>query len=199
MKDYDEDDIRALSLREAVKMRPDVHFNECFEQGSLNRLPFEFLCHALDEYFDGRQVKIAITLEGSSFLIRYNCGISLQETPWGMTKAESIMMHLMVCRNGKKHLAVGEKYCRIGIAVLNNASSWCVLETASDGKLGKFRFEEGKTVSREIVPYDGEEFTTLEVLPDPGIFNGLTLDPEGLKALAKELKAELKGLEITVS
>lgn len=196
--DYHSEDITPLSLREGIRMRPRLHFKECFEQQSINVFPFEYLCHAFDEYFDGKKIKIDITLGEKTFLIRYNCGISLEEKEFGVSKPERMMTMLMVCSNEKKHLAVGEKYCRIGMALLNFASTYCILQTASEGKMGYFRFEEGEMVANEIKPFEGEAFTTLEVLPDYNLLDDLRFDFEGVQSIADQINAELEGIEIVV-
>jgi DNA gyrase/topoisomerase IV subunit B len=52
-KEYNEDEIRTVDWAEHVRLRPQMYFNACFEEGTLDALPIEMACHAIDEYLDG--------------------------------------------------------------------------------------------------------------------------------------------------
>lgn len=199
MEKYNSDDIQSLSAGEHVKIRPELYFKECFEQNSLNIIPFEFLCHAFDEFFDGNKVEITITLKDKVFLIAYNCGISLEKSGDGLSKAERIMTELYACRNEKKYLSVGDKYCNLGIAILNFASSYCILKTCHKNKIGTFKFENGITVFSEIENSNSEDFTSLEVLPNYELLKNLRFDAEGISKIADQINSELDHLNIVVN
>ena len=76
-KKYTEDDIRVVTAREAVRLRPSMYLEEIFNEGNLNSLPIEVLCHAIDEYYDKNCSTIEITLNKDHFSIKYNAGLSL--------------------------------------------------------------------------------------------------------------------------
>ena len=106
----------------------------------------------------------------------------------------------MQLSNHKKHLEVGEKYCEIGICVLNFASETYHLETSSNGKKGQFEFKNGLTVFSEIKETrNPENYTIFNVLPNYSLFRDLKLDSKGIISKAKELNLEMKNLKITVA
>ena len=60
-EEFDKNNIQALEARVHVRLRPTMYFEKCFEEKSLDSLPFEVLCHAFDEYYDGNCKKITLT------------------------------------------------------------------------------------------------------------------------------------------
>jgi DNA gyrase subunit B len=181
-----------------VRMRPRMYFEKCFEEKTLDILPFEVLCHAFDEYFDRKCNKIKISVGSDSFEVSYNAGISLEKR-FDETIAESIMTQIMTCRNVKKHLAVGGEFCHLGMAMINFATERSSLSTICNGKRGQFVFENGKTVSKLIESAEGNaEGTEIFMKPDPAIFEELKLTYDGIVEKARNLQSKLKGLEIEV-
>ena len=71
-----------------------------------------------------------------------------------LTYAEVIMTRVMACSNLKKHLAVGQEFCGLGMAIINFASESCKLTTLWNNKKGVFQFENGETVSKKIESYE---------------------------------------------
>jgi len=199
--EFSPDDIQTLSLSEAIRKRPRLYFEKCFNEQSLDSLPFEVLCHAFDEYFDAACRKIEITVFNDSFLVHYDAGISLDAKDGyeELTKAEVIMTMQFACRNEKKHLAVGEEFCSLGMAIINMAAESCELATQCKGVKGNFTFEKGILQTREITAASSEEeFTSLRVKPDPSLFEGLSFTAEGINKRATAISARLEGLTILV-
>lgn len=200
MEDYQADNIQSLGFQEAIRLRPRLYFSKWFEAGSMDAFALEFLCHALDEYFDGNCTRIALNLHESGLHIRYDAGISLEETTGGISKAACILTVAMACSNEKKHRAVGDEFCEIGIAALNAASISCSLKTVSNYRKGKLEFAYGKTVSVQIEACsESEEYTEFTIVPDYQLFEGLKLSVEGIRLKAAALQNKLPGLSITVN
>lgn len=199
-KKYTANDIQSLDGMEHVRLRPKMYFEEVFQDNNLNSLATEVLCHAFDEYFDGICKNIQLIVGDCFFKVNYDAGMSL-ELSHGDYRAELIMTKLFACKNEKKHLEVGEEYCRLGIATINGASKKCELITISDNKKGHFIFEKGKTISREVkdlIEYEND-FTELTFFPDEEIFGNNKFDYEKLRLRLDSLKLKLPNLNIQIN
>jgi DNA gyrase/topoisomerase IV subunit B len=195
---YNEDSIVQMDPGEHVRRRPEMYYGKCFEEKTLDSLPFEVLCHAFDEYFDGNCNKIKLLVGNDSFEVRYNAGILL-EGEFGNCIAEDIMTQIKTCRNVKKHLTVGGEFCHLGMAIINFGTERSTLSTVCNGKRGQFVFEQGKTVSRLIESAVGEaESTEIFMKPDPSIFEDLRPTFDGILEKTQDLRVRLPGLEIEV-
>ncbi|MCB9235549.1 MAG: hypothetical protein H6581_28090 [Bacteroidia bacterium] len=183
----------------ATRLRAGLFFEQNFQVGNLDSLAVELACHAIDEYIDGNCTRLEILVSKDHFTLSYDAGMSLKEVSEGKTQAESIFLDMMVCSNLKKHLEVGQMYCRIGMMKINAVSLWSEVTTVSGGEMGVFSFKEGALVSRKISPSQSPDFTRIRLAPDPRIFPGLKFTLEGVRALALELQGELPGLEIGVT
>ncbi len=200
-KEYTSDDIQILSTGDAIRMRPYLYFDKCFSEKTLDSLPFEVLCHAFDEYFDGVCKRIEISVHNDSFFVNYDAGISLEikDGHGGLTKAETIMTQIFACKNEKKHLAVGEEFCSLGMATINFAAERCELTTICNGKRGHYVFENGTTISRTIDTIPAEhEFTKIFIKPDKSLFENLSFTFDGISKIAKQVNSRLTDLEIIV-
>jgi hypothetical protein len=72
-------------------MRPELYFEKCFTENTLDALPFGVLCHAFDEYFDWNCTEIKLTAWENAFTIRYNVGIPLSIRYDDLTNAELVV------------------------------------------------------------------------------------------------------------
>lgn len=120
-KKYTANSIQSLEGMEHVRVRPKMYFEDCFKENNLNALVFGSLCHAIDEYFDENCSEIIINAVGNSLKIEYNAGMSLEKSR-DLTTAECIMTKIGACSNEKKHLEVGDEFCRVGMAIINAVS-----------------------------------------------------------------------------
>lgn len=196
---YNEDNIRVLSPQEAVRMRPMLYFEKLFKAGSLNALPIEVACHAIDEYYDKNCSKIEMIIAEKQFTIKYDAGMSLRPHRESVL-AVAFMTSIFTCRNHKKHLSVGAEFCELGIATVNFGSKRSTLNTVWNGQLGQFDFEEGILVNSVLEHgVDEAEYTEISFEPDPTIFGDLALSMEGVNALVDSIRAKLPDLTISVS
>lgn len=160
-------------------------------------MPIEAACHAIDEHFDIRCTEVEFGIAPDNFYIKYNAGMFLGEAE-DINMAEAIMTKQFACKNHKKHLSVGEEFCKIGIATLNAGMSRCVLVTVSDGYKGNFTFKAGETVTRNIEETEEPDSTLIHFTPDPFIFGDLNLNLEGVEQSVSMLRPRLPELEIIV-
>lgn len=195
---YSADDIQVVTAREAVRLRPSLYVKKILDAGSLNALPLEVACHAIDEFYDNKCTTIEITIFKNRFVLKYDAGLSLS-TEHGEVKAVTLMTSLFACRNGKKHLAVGEEFCELGIATVNFCSESFLVNTGWNGQIGIFKFERGIVVEQTIenkasIP----EYTEILCVPDAEIFGNLALSFSGMETMVKAVQSKLSGLRFTL-
>lgn len=179
-----------------VRLRPKMYFEDCFKENNLNSLVNGALCHAIDEYFDNNCSEIIISAQSNSIYVKYNAGMSLEKS-WDFTIAEYMMTKIGACSNEKKHLEVGDEFCRVGMAVINAVSDQCELKTVWNKKSGHFIFEHGKTVFQEISEADSsEDFTAINFEINREIFGDFVFDRNTLELKIIELKKRLPDLKI---
>ncbi len=196
---YNINDIRTISLTESVRIRPKLYFSTCFLEENLNILPLEMACHAIDEFVDGNCTYLKIKLYEDYFSLEYDAGMKL--TLGGdkeKTIAEMFFTTLFTCHNLKKHLAVGEEFCRIGVCPINAAAEWCEVATISERKKGLFHFEKGIITSRQFEATEESNSTLIKIKPDPSIFGNLRFTLAGVEQKTTILRTKLKGFKISV-
>lgn len=196
---YTEESIQALEGSVHVRMRPQMYFEKVFEEKSLDRFPLETACHAFDEVMEKNCSYLKINLYLDYFSIEYDTGISLRKVHPSdpLTHAEAIMTVIGACHNYKKHLAVGDEFCELGIMTINAASEWSELITYHDGKKGEFLFKEGRTKKRSITEsIKRENYTKITVKPDATIFPELSINPTTLQEKINEVCKKLNGFDI---
>lgn len=198
-KIYEAESFIHVDFRDHVRLRPKMYFEDCFKENNLNALVFGSLCHAIDEYFDENCSEIIINAVGNSLKIKYNTGMSLEKSR-DLTRAECIMTKIGACSNEKKHLEVGDEFCRVGMAIINAVSEKCELKTIFSRQEGYFIFEKGKTVSKEIIKTDNsEDFTTISFEISKEIFGDFVFELNDLQLKLNALKERLPNLEIKLN
>lgn len=176
-----------------------MYFEDCFRENNLNAIVYGSLCHAIDEYLDNNCSKIVIKAHSNVLHVKYDAGISLEES-YGLTKAECIMTKIGACSNEKKHLEVGDEFCRFGMAAINAVSDRCEVKTIWNKKSGHFIFEYGKTVFKEISETDRSEgFTSITFEINKEIFGDFIFDKNLFLLKINELETKLPNLKIEIS
>lgn len=198
-KKYTASDIQSLEGMAHVWLRPNLYFEDCFNENNLNSLIFGALCHAIDEYFDDNCNKSLIKINGNSFNVRYNAGMALEKSR-DFTKAECIMTKIGACSNEKKHLKVGDEFCRVGMATINAVAEKCELNTIWNRQKGHFIFEKGNTIFKEIYNTDIlENSTEISFEMSKEIFGELTFEFEDLQLKLNSLRERLPNLKLELS
>jgi len=194
------DDIQAFDGSQAIRMRPQLYFEECYQLKSLNPLILEMCCHAFDEFFDNHCTKIAIQLNRESIDINYDAGMNLHpSTQPSKTIAECLFTVLYACSNLKKHLAVGQQHCKVGIYTVNAITEWCKLTTISNGQKGQFEFQQESIIHRKLTTSSEIEQTRIHFKIDQAIFPNFKYDTEGLQTLVNALPKDLASLRISIN
>jgi DNA gyrase/topoisomerase IV subunit B len=140
-----------------------------------SQLLFEAVCHAVDEIIDGACTTVTIGITGArSARVEYDAGMSLEPiTPSGdVPAAEAFLAHLRACHNLKKHIAVGDRHCQLGLAVLNAFSEELVATTCCSGKSAVLRFAKGKMAPYRIEPTDSADRTIIAFKLDESLISG---------------------------
>ncbi|HEX7868909.1 MAG TPA: hypothetical protein VF455_02235 [Chryseobacterium sp.] len=193
---YEVESLIHIDFRDHVKLRPKMYFKDCFTENNLNSILIGTLCHAIDEHVDNNCNEISICVSENSLKIIYNAGMSLEKSS-DLTKAECIMTKIGACSNEKKHLEVGDEFCRVGMAIINAVSEKCELITIYNNQKAQFIFEKGFTVFKEIVETEIiEESTTINFEISKDIFGDFTFELNDLQLKLNLLKEKLPNLEI---
>ena len=197
---YNPSNINMLSAAEAVRKRADLYFGDCFKSNSLDELPIEATCHAIDEILDGNCKWLKILVNSDFFEIQYDVGMPLLTRTENeeITAAEMIMTMQFACKNLKKHIHVGDELCKAGIASVNFTAEWCELNTVWQNKRGRFVFKEGETTSRELGEVEDIDMTSLKIRPDKSIFGDMWFSYEGVTQEAKRLSNRFADANIEV-
>lgn len=196
---YSVDTIRVVSPAEHVRLMPQAYFEELREEGNLDSLPIELSCHAIDEFMDGNCSQIEYAVFENHVVITYDAGISMTKSH-GEYPVVNIFSKMFSCHNLKKHLAVGDEYCRLGIALVQHASEYCHVKTIADDEMGVFNFEKGEFISCEVEDAPGiPNATEITIKMEPTIFGELKCTTEGLEKRLKQLRTKLSGLSLTVT
>lgn len=198
-KKYTGSSIQTLEGMEYVRFRPKMYFEDCFKENNLNALVFGSLCHAIDEYFDNNCDEISVYVSKNSLKVKYNAGMSLGKS-WDLSVAECIMTKIGACSNEKKHLEVGDEFCRVGMTTINAVSDNCELITIWNKQKGHFIFEKGQTVFKEIVETNiFENYTTISFEIDKEIFGDSIFELNDLQLKINSLKERLPNLQIKLN
>lgn len=200
-KEFSADKIQVISALESVRLRPKLYFESCFKSNTLDSLVFEALCHAFDEHFEGNCDEIKLTIWKDSFNVHYNAGMPLDKmknhnSPYPVL----IMTELFACSNLKKHLAVGEEYCQVGMSQINFGSESVILTTFSENKKGTFMFKEGKIESSNIESFESQSSSTeIHIRPSKELFGKLEITAKGVQDKMKKLEGKLTGIKFTLT
>lgn len=190
----------ALSLSKAIRRNPDRFLGNLERDGLLEELAFESLCHAIDEAIDGNCTQIRVAVDREMVVVEYDAGISLDIHPIaGGVFADVIFTELLACSNHKKHIEIGSKYCRYGLAVLNAACSQFQVDTIANGKQGIQTYFQGKAQeSFDICSCDRKDRTVLRFKLDRELLGNCDLSIERLRIKASTLMQDLSPLRVYI-
>ncbi|HNF48573.1 MAG TPA: hypothetical protein PLF48_04270 [Chitinophagales bacterium] len=153
----------------------------------------------MDENVDAKCTKIEIILyQNNRTVISYNADMSLALNADGVTLAERILTQIFACKNEKKHLEVGQEFCKVGIATLNFVSENFTLRTANLEQEAYFHFNKGFLKEKVITNSKrNKPFTIIDFTPDKEIFGELNIQKEELENKIKRLKKDFINLSIS--
>jgi DNA gyrase/topoisomerase IV subunit B len=172
---YSAANIEVLTGLEAIRRRPAMYVGSLDAPELPSRLLLEALCHAIDEVIDGGCTTITISLSGeASAWVEYNAGMSLEPSAPGgkVPAAEVFLVHAKGCHNLKKHLAVGDRHCKLGLAVLNAFSEELIVTTRCAGKSAILHFSKGAMAPYGVAPTDEGDYTRIAFKINHSLISG---------------------------
>jgi len=189
---YSAANIEILTGLEAIRRRPMMYVGSLDAPELPSHLLLEAVCHAIDEVIDGTctAVTIGVTDELSAW-VEYDAGMSLEPiAPTGdIPAAEAFLLHVSGCHNLKKHIAIGDRHCRFGLAVLNAFSEELIATTHCSGKSATLCFAKGLMEPYRIELTDRADHTRIAFKLDrtliPGAFDRALIARE-VAALGKD-------------
>jgi DNA gyrase/topoisomerase IV subunit B len=200
-KTYDSDSIEALTGLEAVRRRPAMYIGATDDPALPVRLFMQALCHAVDCAIDGRCREIAIRIDGRDAAVAYDAGMPLDRNyDDGETVAVMFLTLHAGCRNLKKHIAVGDELCDLGLVVLNALCETMTVETVHAQRTATYRFAQGRQIeASEIAEIDAEDRTIMQFRLDPEILgDNVVFDHAALRAAIEHLQSRLPGTKVHI-
>lgn len=146
MRDDDPKDpmsIETLNAVEAIRRRPSMYVRDL--DNVRNDLLLEVLCLPLAEAHCGTCSSIEVEVSAHRASVRYDgSGPPLEAGRSGTHSAEAIFTKLFACRDHKEHARLGNELCRFGVVVVNAFSEWLVAEIASEGRIHRQSYRDGR-------------------------------------------------------
>lgn len=199
-KKYDSSDIEVLKGLEPIRRRPAMYLGgEPNDPIIQNELIKQSLCHALDEHIEGNTTEIHIAVNASHMVVNYDASMSLKHSEDRTCAAEIIMTKLHACRNYKKNISVGDKYCGVGITVVNALSSTFKLETRENEILGTQTYKNSEPLEKfRYIEDKGPDFTRFEIYPNLSLCKKLVYDRDDIKDWIVELNTDFPDLVLEI-
>jgi len=180
----------------AVRKRPKMYLGHVEAEALTTELFAQAGCHAIDEAIEGTCTRLGISLEAQGATVSYDAGMSLREHD-GETVAYRMLATLRACHNLKKHLTVGEKFCSLGLVILNAFSKRFEVHTVCGGRAGVYLFRQGKLIAHALSDSQGPEQTSLRFALDETLLgDNVEFNTARITELADTLQREVDGLSV---
>lgn len=189
---YSATDVELLTGLEAVRRRPQMYVGSLDAPALPSELLLETLCHAVDEIVDGTCSTVSVGITGArSGWAAYDAGMSLEPSGSGngLPAAQIFLAVHLACHNHKKHIAVGHRHCRYGLATLNAFCDELTATTYCAGKRATLSFTRGVMAPYLIEPTECADHTRIDFKLDETLIAGVidrSLVEIELAALAAE-------------
>ena len=157
-------EIKTISTAQAIRLRPGLYLDPVGSQSAT--LALECLCHAADALYEKEMVPtIEVHPQGL-------VSLSYAAAP-PLCKVDEMMTVLGACEGEKKHVKVGDTWCRQGIAVLNAFCSEMRIRCLRDGKSLILAYKEGEKYYESLVDqYSPRDNTHMEFQLDMSLLKG---------------------------
>ncbi len=200
--DYDATEIRFVTAREAVRLRPGMYVGDK-DEGGLHQLVYELVENAFDEAVEGFGKRIQVTIHGdnSVTIADEGRGIPFAIAPTENRPIAELLMttlhHGGVFDSNAYKVKGGLR--GVGAACVNFMSEWLHLEVRREGKCYQQSYQTGipTTDFTDIGP-TSETGTTITFKPDASIF---TITEFNFDRLAERLRQKAflnKNIQITL-
>lgn len=183
--EYKARDIRKLTLREAIRIRPGMYIGSTDQRG-LHHLIYEIVDSSVDEALAGYADRLDIVLRpDGAVVVRDNeSGISVDLDPERqMPILELVMTDLDYSRTfARGNYKTLSGLWRGGAVVVNCLSEWARVEVRRDGQIYAQEYRQGlPTGPVAVVGVDPEGRGTITIFkPDPTIFETTASDYDTL-------------------
>jgi DNA gyrase/topoisomerase IV subunit B len=187
-----ESEIVVLEGLDAIRIRPNLYLEGIERADLFDDLIFESLCHAIDEVVDDRctQINIDVASNGS-ICVKYDAGMPLKRFASGKMQADLMFTVLHACHNLKKHLTIGDKFCKYGLTVVNACCAELHIDIVFNGERGRQIYKKGKTDRDFIISRSHEENRThFQLMFDEELLGKHKIHLDRLQLKAQELTNE---------
>lgn len=200
-KQYNPDDIKAISFVESVRTRSALYLGDLNCPDMTTRLFLQSLCHALDEVIDEKCNKLEVQYFKESIIIEYNSGMSLNKPINScdhVIHAVSLLSEIAACCNLKKHFEVGSEYCEIGMAVLTALSKKLTAMIVFEGKYAEINFKQGVLVNDvEVSETSKDDYTKLSFSLDHDVLPVISFNRQLIENELNKISNKFKNLNIS--
>ena len=193
--------IQVVDGLSAIRLRPVMYVGQLDEPSLPERLLLQARCPAVDAALEGECRRIEVSVDGASALVSFDAGLPLSSEPNGDVVAKLLLTVLCACRNLKKHLAVGDELCDMGLAMLTALTEELRVETRWRGKAATYLFARGQEVgSAAIVDTVESDRTVMNFRLDPSIFEAnVTFDIRRLEDALTKVRARVPETEVVLA
>ena len=200
-REYDASDIREITLREAVRLRPGMWLGDKEENG-LHQLIYRLLSNSIDEAIEGfgKKIQVIIHPDNSVTIADDGRGIPVTNHPTiNRPIAESILTTLHAGSRFDSYLFKITTDFGGGAAFANFLSEWLRIEIKREGKLYQQDYQAGiPTNDLSIVGNATETGTKIHFKPDKTCFTVTEFNFEKLSDKFRQKACLNSGVEIVL-
>lgn len=184
--------IKIISGAKAVRSRIHLYLGKLNRQTLYEELLFESFCHAIDEAVENNCTEINVKIESKTIEVTYDAGIPLTVNDKSEVVADNFFKYLYSCRNLKKNIEIGSKYCQYGLAVFNIVCKILYVDIVENNRRGIQTYKKGEaTANFKITPCQQPERTRLIFEFDEQLLGIHDLKLDVLQSKATQLMQEL--------
>jgi DNA gyrase subunit B len=196
---YSGDEIRVLTLAEAVRKRPGMYFGGT-DQAAMHHLLWEVIGNAIDEHRRGHGTTVRVTFDFDAVTIEDD-GRGIPVEPSQNDPTVSQLEHVMTTMHrgsgfSREHVHLTSSLSGVGVAVVNAACERFDVEVWHAGRHHAQSYARGIPLGppRDLGA-SSRTGTRVRFVPDATIFDG-TWDRAGVAARLRELAAMAPGLAL---
>lgn len=201
MEEYNSNEIRVLTLPEAVRKRPGMYFGDINYNGA-NNVVHELVANSIDLYLAGLSTKICVKIEKEVITVRDDGpGLAF----WKKSKEDNNINFVQRYLTHRHDSPTADNHAPhihllgagLGLAVVNSASSWLLVESSNGEKLWKQEFGRGHVTSDlSVKNTSSPKGTKIELTLDKELFGNNTVEMFELRKTMFEVAHFYPGIVI---